>query len=295
MAAGAIVYSRKQNLLTFLGNFPSAVTMNVVGIPASISPAGVWGAPDDVALLLGAIFERESGLTLALNLPQSLPEVSSAPVAHPVRLLPGMVFTNRYRTYADYEQGLRSPWRRRLKAIRKKFEGVTTEREGCAAFTREHHALYLGVLDQAPEKMETLGFTFFRKLPAPIELVSCYRKGRLLCWRLMLAEDNRLFFLLGGHDYRLNHIYDAYFNNLIGVLADGIDMGVAHIDFGQTAEDPKARLGACPVPEKMLLGHSSPLWNKIIGSAAPLLAYRKDPPTYHVFRKREGSREYSFG
>ena len=295
LAAGAIVYTRKQNLLTFLGNLPSGVKMNVVGIPASISPAGVWGAPDDVSLLLGAVFEREVGLTLALNLPGSLPEVASRPEAHPVRLLPGMVFTNCYRTYGDYERGLRSAWRRRLKVTRRKFEGVTTERESCAAFTREHHSLYLDVLGRSSEKMETLGFTFFRKLPAPIQLVSCYRKGRLLCWRLLLAEDNRLFFLLGGHSYQLNPVYDAYFNNLIGVLEDGIEMGVAHIDFGQTAEDPKARLGADTVPEKMLLIHSNPLFNNMLGAVAPLLAYRKTHPAYNVFRKGGDRREYSFG
>ena len=295
LTAGVIVYSRKQNLLTFLGNVPSAVPMNVVGIPASISPTGVWGPPHDAARLLSAVFERERGLSLALNLPESLPSVITSPAAHQVRMLPGMVFTNRFRTFGGYEDSLRSPWRRRLKTIRKKFEEVRTEREGAAAFTREHHALYLDVLDRAPEKMETLGFTFFRKLPAPIELVSCYRKGRLLCWRLMLAEDNRLLFLLGGHDYRLNPIYDAYFNNLVGVLADGIEMGVAHIDFGQTAEDPKARLGARPVPEKMLLRHSTPLWNRLLGAAKPLLAYRKAAPVYHVFRKEGAPGAYSFG
>ena len=295
LTAGAIVYSRKQNLLTLLGNIPSVVPMNVVGIPASISPAGVWGAPHEVVRLLAAVFEREAGLSLALNLPEALPSVTASPTAHEVRLFPGMVLTNQYRTFGDYENNLRSPWRRRLKTTMQKFDEVRTERDGAVAFTREHHALYLDALARAPEKMETLGFTFFRKLPAPIELVSCYRRGRLLCWRLMLAENNRLFLLLGGHDHQLNSIYDVYFNNLVGVLTDGIEMGVAHIDFGQTAGDTKARLGARPVPEKMLLRHPHPLWNRLLGSARPMLAYRGAAPAYHVFRNEGGHRQYSFG
>lgn len=295
LVAGAIVYTRTQNLLTFLGNIPSPVNMNVVGIPVSISPPGLWGDPQEAAILLETILQREKGLTLALNLPASFPELSPAGSAHAVRLLPGMVFENRFGDWEGYENSLRAPWRRRLKSIQGKFAGIDVVRQSCAAFSREHHALYLDVLGHAREKMETLSFTFFRKLPPPIVLVSCYRKSRLLCWRLILAENNRLLFLLGGHDYRLNNRYDAYFNNLAGVLNDGIDLGVAHIDFGQTAEDPKSRLGARAVPEKMLLHHSHSLGNRLIGSFAPFLAYRKSPPSYHVFRKGDGSREYSFG
>jgi len=281
LAAGAIVYSRTQNLLTFLGNIPSPVLLNVVGIPASLSPAGVWGAPAMAASLLDAVFAREKGLTLVLNLPADFPGTA----AHQTRLLPGMVFTNRYVDLEEYEQDLRASWRRRLKAIRQRFTDVETVREDCFAFTRRHHQLYLDVLAKAPEKMETLSFNFFRELPAPLELVSCYRGGELLCWRLILNENDQLRFLLGGHDYRLNGKYDAYFNNLLGVLADGMARGARRIDFGQTAEDAKARLGARPVPEKMLLHHSGPRRHRLVGWAAPLLAYRKSPPTYHVFRK----------
>lgn len=281
LASGAVVYSRTQNLLTFLGNIPSPVSLNVVGIPASLSPAGVWGTPAEAAVLLDALFLREKGLTLALNLPEDFPKTA----AHQTHLLPGMVFSNSYVDLDEYQQDLRSTWRRRLKKIRSHFAGVETVREDCFAFTRRHHQLYLDVLARAPEKMETLSFNFFRELPSPLELVSCYRGADLLCWRLILAENDQLRFLLGGHDYRLNEKYDAYFNNLVGVLADGMARGVRRIDFGQTAEDPKARLGAQPVPEKMLLHHSKPRHHRLIGWATPLLAYRKSLPTYHVFRK----------
>ncbi len=286
MLAGAIVYSLTQNLLTFLGNIHSPVTMNVVGIPASISPPGLWGSLPDAARLLDEIFRREQGLTLVMNLPVPFPRTR----AHRSRLLPGMIFANRFRSVAEYKQDLRAPWRRRIKATQKKFSGVRTVRETCSAFTEKHHALYLDVLKRAPEKMETLGFDFFRELPPPIELVSCYRGWDLICWRLILAEQGRLLFLLGGHDYSLNGRYDAYFNNLLGVLEDGMAQGALRIDLGQTAEDPKARLGAQPMSEQMLLHHSSPIWGRLVGLAAPLLAYRKSLPTYHVFKEgRAGS------
>lgn len=283
LVAGAIVYSRTQDLLTFVGRIPSPVQLNIVGIPASISPAGVWGDAKDAAELLNGIFAREKGLTLVLNLPADFPRTQ----AHASRLLPGMLMDNRFESFADYERELRSPWRRRLRLTRRKFSGVRTVRENCAAFTSRHHGLYLEVREQAPEKMETLSCEFFRQLPAPIELVSCYQGQDLLCWRLVLAEKNRLIFLLGGHDYGLNDRFGAYFNNLCGVVEDGIRTGAAHIDFGQTAEDPKARLGAIPVPEKMLLHHSNPLWHKLLGLSAPVLAYHGSLPQYHVF-KREG-------
>lgn len=286
LVAGCIVYSHTQNLLTFLGNIHSPISMNIVGIPASISPAGAWGALPEAAVLLDEIFRREKGLTLVLNLPVPFPGTR----AHRCRLLPGMIFTNRFRSVAEYEQALRAPWRRRIKATQRKFEDVHNVRETCAAFTRKHHDLYLDVLARAPEKMETLDLDFFRELPPPVELVSCYRGRDLICWRLILVEQGRLLFLLGGHDYALNGRYDAYFNNLFGVLEDGITKGVLRIDLGQTAEDPKVRLGAKPMPEQMLLHHTNPIWRRLVGLAAPLLAYRKTMPVYHVFREgRAGS------
>ncbi len=281
--AGAVVYSTVQNLLTFLGDLPSPVALNVVGLPVSVPAAGLVGDPSWASRLLESVFAAESGFVLALNLEpdQAIHGATS------LRLLPDMVFRNRFGSLDDYGESLRSTWRRRMKRSRRRFRGVETVRTGCSSFTPAHHALYLDVIDHATERLETLGLGFFQGLPRPLELVSCFHGGRLLGWRIVLAEGRRFTFVLGGHDYALNPRYDIYFNNLLGVLADGMACGAREIELGQTAEDAKARIGAQPVETRMLLRHGNPVVDRLLRVASPLLAYRRRPPVYRVFRKEE--------
>jgi hypothetical protein len=231
--------------------------------------------------LLRQIFSVEQGFTLALNLsPYHLVDQAVS-----LRLLPDMIFHNRFTDLAVYRQLLRSPWRRRLDRTRERFKGVQVTRSGCSDFTEEHYGLYLQVMERATERLEILGLGFFQGLPRPLELVSCRQEGRLLCWRLMLLEDRRLSFVLGGHDYQLNKLHDSYFNSLLGVLADGMAAGIDEIELGQTAEDPKARLGAQPVEKCMLLAHSNLLIHQLMKLASPWIAYRHRPAVYSVFKK----------
>ena len=98
-------------------------------------------------------------------------------------------------------------------------------------------------------------------------------------------EGRRATFVLGGHDYRLNDRYHAYFNNLFGLLEDAFEAGVKEIDLGQTAEDPKGRLGAEPVETRMLLHHGRGWLDRCVRFASPLLAYRDPCPDFRVFRQ----------
>ena len=115
--------------------------------------------------------------------------------------------------------------------------------------------------------------------------MSCYGDGKLLCWRLILVEKCRLTFILGGHDYGLNTAYASYFNNLFGLLEDGLRHGVREIDLGQTAEDAKARLGAAAVETRMLVSHSNTLLNRLIRLFSGSIAYRGRCTSYHVFKE----------
>lgn len=278
--AGAVVYTIVQNLFTFLRNLPSPVALNVVGLPASISPPGLVGEAAAACELLESVFAAEPGLSLALNLgPEHRVER-----AVPLRLLPDLVLSNRFDCFAAYVAALRAPWRRRVRLAQERFRGVETTRTGCDAFTAEHHRQYLAVLGHARERLETLGLAFFQGLPPPLELVSCRHEGRLLCWRIMLREGRRLTFVLGGHDYAANGRHASYFNSLLGILEDGMRDGVETIDLGQTAEDAKLRLGARAVEMRMLLAHRRPAVNGLVRLAAPLIACRVRPRAYRVFR-----------
>lgn len=282
-AAGAVSYRFDLDLFTFLPGLRLPVPATVIGLPASLPPAGVVGPCGAVRDLLAALLDTEPGLVLVLNLaPSQVP-----PGARTLRLLPEMVFGRRFAGLADYASALRSPWRRRMDRIRRRFTGVATVRTGCGAFTRAHHDLYLQVRGRSATGLEILGLDFFRGLPDACELVSHYAAGRLVCWRIVLVEDGRVTFVLGGHDYGLNGRYASYFNNLYGLLDDAFAAGARVVELGQTAEDPKARLGAEPVETRMILRHGRRWLDRLVGLAGPLVAYRGRCPAYRVFRPGE--------
>jgi len=255
--AGAVVYSITQNLLTFLGNVPSPVHLNVVGLPASVPPGGIVGPPAAAAQLLAEVFAAELGLTVALNLPRGL----DVPGTISLRMLPDMILRRSFPDLDAYRNSLRADWRRRMIRSEKRFADVTIHRTSCAAFTSRHHRLYLDVLAHASERLETLSPAFFRGLPPPLELVSCCQGGKLLCWRIVLAERDRLIFVLGA--------------------------GAREIDLGQTAEDAQARLGALPAETCMLLHHPNRLVDLPLRIASPLIAYRGHPRSYRIFRRED--------
>jgi hypothetical protein len=265
LIAGAITYSRVQNLLTFAWNIPSPIKINFIGIPASISPPGIIGAPEKAALLLDCVFKYETCATA-------------------VRLMPGIEFNNCFASIHAYRAALRASWRRRMDRIRKKGALFVQRRTSCDEFTDDHYRLYLSVLFRAAEKIETLSLDFFRNLPRPIELISSFINKRLVSWRIVLFEKNRYSFILGGHDYVLNDLHSIYFNNLYSILEEGISRNAAVIDFGQTAEDAKARLGANDIAELMLLHHSNLFLKLLFSKVSPFLAYRKKFPLYRIFR-----------
>ena len=75
LVAGAVVYSLRLDLLTFLG-IKSPLTMQIVGLPCSVSSGSMVGASVFYEPLLRQMLNYEHGLTVCLNLdtlPRDLP------------------------------------------------------------------------------------------------------------------------------------------------------------------------------------------------------------------------------
>lgn len=281
LLACAVVYSLRISLLTF-SNIPSPVRMQVVGLPASVSAPGAFGLDNEaVQRLILQILEREEGLILGLNLP---PEFDPYP-AVAMAMLPTIELEHHFADWPSYLEKLRSPYRRRAMQLQSRFRGVEWRRTGCRAFTPEHHHLYLDILKRADSKLEVLPEAFFRNLPDNFYLASCYSQGRLLCWHINCEDGDRLFFFFGGHDYELLPQFQSYFNNLLCILQQGIEKGFSRIDFGQTAEIPKLKLGAGAKPKAMFLYHRNPLLRRLLRIGKPWISYRPAFPAVHVFKQ----------
>lgn len=281
--AGACVYTLSIQLFTF-SHIPGKISMQVLGIPASISAAGIFGKSiADQEMLIQFILEQERGLLLGLNLP---PELHCNKVVE-LTMMPTVVMEQHFDSPEAYLSSLRAPYRRRARQIQKAFEGVAEIKTGCLAFTASHYDLYKQIMRHTKDKLETLSLAFFKNLPENFQLTSYYHEDKLLCWHINCIDHNNLFFFFGGHDYGQLPHYQSYFNNLFGILKEAIHGGYQYIDFGQTAEIAKMKTGGTACHKRMFVYHRNPLIKSLLRICKPLITYRPPKAIVHPFKGTE--------
>jgi hypothetical protein len=146
------------------------------------------------------------------------------------------------------------------------------------------YSQYLEVLRRSKGKLEILTIGFFQHLPSEFHLAALYHAEVLTGWYITVSFREKLYFFLGGIDYKMNRLYNTYFNILTEIIKDGIEKKAAVIDLGQTAEIPKIRLGGKP-DEKLMLGyHSNPWIRQFLKAGRRFLEYSVKVKENHVFK-----------
>ena len=276
--AGAVVYTLKLDLLTWFG-IKSPVRMHIIGIPCSVSCAGVIGRPMAREDLLRGILRYEKGFVVCLNLDDT---PSNVPMSVG-RTWPSVVFANGFHSWEEYLASLRSPYRRRLSQIERTIDRLSIHTGPCSAFTGEMHELYQEVYLRSEGKLEELNAAFFHNLPPQFSLTT-FRSERHLCgWAITLRDRDHFWFFLGGQDYRYTP-REIYLAKLVSILRAGIESGAAIIDLGQSAEVPKTRLGGVCHEKVMLSHHHSTLLDGALRASMGILSYRGRVPETHVYR-----------
>ena len=277
IVGGAVIYTLALDILTYL-KIKSPLKMRICGIPCSVSASGILGKKG--MDLLPAIFEKEKGMKLFLNLDE-LPEMNLA-----VGLtLPTIIVNIPFDSIQDYELSMRYEYRRRYKKARAGFSKVNAVSSDCSVFGESEYRLYLEVLKRSSGKLETLSQAFFTNLPSTFKLTRFYYGEKLLGWHITVLYEKTLYFFLGGIEYNLNNHYETYFNMLYDIIEQGIKNKVTKVDLGQTAEVPKLRTGGVIVKKYMVAQHSSPLLSGVLKLTKRLLEYRCKLPQNHVFKK----------
>jgi hypothetical protein len=278
--SGAIVYSLRLDILTFLG-VKSPLKMHIVGIPCSVSSQGIFGTPEMMEALKTHIYKVEKGFVLFLN----LVEKPLAGLFASGNTLPSIVISNRFNNWDHYVSSLRSGYRRRLKQIIRPDSELRMEKTDCTAFTMVMYDQYLAVYKRSSGKLEKLTFPFFKQLPPEFILSVCYRENQVIGWNISLASQSSYYFFLGGIDYKLNKTYKTYLRLLSSIVKDGIEGNFNCIDLGQTAEIPKMRMGGKPTPLYMEAHHSKPIFNNVLRLFSHLLEYKKKLENTHSLKE----------
>lgn len=279
LVAGAVVYTLKINLFTFSG-LKTCLKMTVIGLPVSVASSSLVGNPDEFENLFNFILHHEKGVILGMNMPPGL----ILKKIIPMRTLPTIIFANRFIDFESYMQALRHPYRRRIRTILGKAAGVEYVVTPCSDFTALHYRLYLEIMKRTKTKLETLSFDLFKNLPGNFTLGSEYYNSKLLAWHTLCYDGEDLYFFFGGMDYEQRDTFNSYYNNLISILITGITHHFSRIDFGQTAETAKMRLGGLPDERDMFLYHKNPLIRLVFTLARPLVTYKRKPDRANVFK-----------
>lgn len=256
-------YPLKLNIFSFRKH-NLAVPVTIIGLPVSVDKPGFRGDFNSLV----ADYKRRKGIFVLLNL-EDEPTKKLLPSG---QTLGTCMFTRRFEYLSDYLRSLRSSYRRRLKKALKKGDGLKWRRVWGEHFTKEMYVLYLAVLEHSPYPLETLTIDFFRKSPG--EIYCLFEGEKPLAFVQVLMTGTTLNFVFGGMDYQKRDEYDLYYNMLLKIIQLGIEKNAVQIDFGQTAEASKMRVGCKVKPLFFAVVTNSKLANFALKLLVPLFSYR---------------------
>ncbi len=275
--SAAVVYTLNLDLLTFL-RIRSPMKMHIIGIPCSVSCSGLIGEQSFANQLADHIYNNEKGLILSLN----LSSLNSRKMARGPTL-PAVILSRSFQNFDAYQNSLRAHYRRRMKKILNQSAKLKIETTSCQTYNQEMHDLYLEVFKRSSGKLEKLSLDFFRNLPRNFVLRTFKAEHQLAGWSISLFAHGCQYFFMGGLDYQLNEKNATYFRILLEIVKEGIDNQAIVIDFGQTAEIPKMRLGGELSPRFIEAKHTFRPVNGMLRMSQKLLGYNKDFSNTHVF------------
>lgn len=273
----ACEYRIKLNLFTF-GKIKVKLPFTVIAPPASVDCKGYTG---DVQVLIDD-YKKKKGLFLLLNLEKEDTLNISENCAAIGKTLPSCVFLNSFEKFEDYLTKLRSSYRRRVKIALEKGQNLKVKKIDNMDFDNEIYELYLQVLKQSQFPLETLPITFFQLSNCNIDVF--YYENKPVAFVMYYIDDGFMSFVLGGMNYNFRDVFDLYYNMLLHMLMIGIDNKVNAIDFGQTTEKTKCRLG-CEIDERYMAAFSGNRFiTKLLCRFAPLLEYNQEIIKNNVFK-----------
>lgn len=175
-----------------------------------------------------------------------------------------------WRTFDDYLAALNKKYRA---AVRKVHKTLAKANVRVIADDRETppaalYALYDQVVERAESSPVCLPADYFARIPAALgddaRLTTLYRGDQLIGFVISLRDGETAIGHFVGIDYAVNAELPVYHRLLHAVIEAGLAFRSQRIQFGRTALDAKARLGALPVPQQVWCRHRHGALNLVI-------------------------------
>ncbi len=268
-----ISYSLKLNLLNFRNIFPLRAKVQIIGLPVSLCLSGYFGDND----VIEKIINNRKGLKILLN--------GDSPFKGGGKTLSTFVFDNKFINFENYLNSLRSPYRRRINQALKKREKFIIRKFSRNEFSKEHYKLYLSIMERTDNPLETLTLEFFQEYEAELYEFIDKQTNRTIGFIQLKEMNNKLYFLFGGFKKEDNEEYHIYYNMLLKIIEIGIEKNIAEIEFGQTAEESKLKIGCKEKYKYLYIHHSNIIINFFIKLLVPLFTYKTYSIKHHVFKQ----------
>lgn len=172
------------------------------------------------------------------------------------------------KSFADYLGLFRSRYRKAAKAIvtDAAAAGCTLERvTDIAPLRDEVQRLYLDVHSRAAVRLFTLSPVYLPALATHLgddfRCVLLRRAGRPQGFVTVVRDGDTAVAYHMGFEGAANREAPIYFRLLYAAVEESIALGCRRVSFGRTALEPKARLGARPVPLSCWIRHRVPVVN----------------------------------
>ncbi len=279
-----IIYKLKLNLLTY-AKLKFALNIHVVGIPCSVSVAGFNILPEDMDEFIEYL-KSQGQFSLILN-------ADSGKLHHALlsgHTLPTCIFDVKWDSFDAYLNSMRSHYRYRYKKAMAKGARLSIKKlTKNEQFDSELYQLYEQVYQVSEYKLEKLSIEFFREMPC--EIYVFYTGDKAIGFVQLLQVKSRLNFVFGGLDYESLREYDTYQNMLLFIIKQAITRGIKQIDFGQTAEDSKLKLGCYYQYKYMHVYIKNPLLRAIVKAFKSLLSHHPLEDKFNPFKENTNEKE----
>lgn len=203
-------------------------------------------------------------------------------------ICPRCVLKSRWKSFDEYFASLRAGYRRRYKIALNKSKNLKFRvlQNNQLEFTDEMYELYLDIYNNADYKLGKVSIDFFRQNSFVILVLE--DDNKVQGFAQLDKNNNELIFEFVGFNKKNTAKYDTYIRLLLEIVKYGIENGFSSIDFGQTADDAKLKLGCKYEHLYALINHSNPMINFFCKKITKHLQYIPlDEDKFHVFKENE--------
>lgn len=272
-----MTYVRKKYNLAMFTKLNLFTKMTLVYVPLSVTRPGVaYGKHLDKVM---DFIKTIRGPKIFLNLGDEDPRGYAKGLT-----CPKCIWTNTFNSFEDYLGSLRSNYRYRYTKCLKKSSPLEIEYlEDNSLFSKEMYDCYLQVYNKSRIRVEKLPIEFFRGKFFKIFVLK--NEEKVVGFGQMLENGTELIFEFVGVDYEYNNAFDTYHRILLEIVKYGIEHCFKTIDFGQTADESKLKLGSKYIMLYAYLHHSCKLINAVNKKLAKHIQYKPISIDYKVFKE----------